>query len=381
MMQSVPHRLFSLDRLLAGLLGLSLLAETAVPVLMAAEPVTNSTALALWDVTTRVSAGGGYRGNVLLSSVNPEGSSFIEVTGEFSAIRLSETGSVLTLFVLAELQRYLESEQVENQGIIYAVVQVDQPAGVNNTIGGEFQYLYQNQILDVSETEVVQRRAWVVGHGLSLKPYWEHDLSEVWALKLEGSATRQIFEQDLDDYWEGYARLDLTRAYGNRSSVSLAYELRHRFYDTREQYDPSGSPISGTDLIYRYHELGAEWRHNWDTNRQWRTTFRAGVLRSEDNGSGYFNYDRAQLSALARWQRGKWYAKLQGRAGWYWYPNQFVSDEKRVRAFYGLEFRAERHIDEHWLVYAAASREWNLSNQPLEEYNDWIASGGIAVEL
>ena len=63
------------------------------------------------------------------------------------------------------------------------------------------------------------------------------------------------------------------------------------------------------------------------------------------------------------------------------YPNQTVLGDERVRSFYSLDFRVERKVDAHWLLYAAASREWNLSNDPLDQYDDWMATGGLGVEL
>lgn len=343
---------------------------------------TNREPLAVWDVSSRGTVGGGYRGNVLLSSIRPVGSSFLEASADFSAIRLSESGSSLTLFLLGEYQHYFETQEGQNQGLAYAVARAETPfGGPQNIVGAEFQYLYQDQILDVSETEITERRARVLGNSFSSKPYWQHDLGHKWSLKLEGSATRQLFEEDLDDYWEGYARVRFARAYGTRSSVALGYELRHRFYDTREQYDLDGVSVPGTGLIYRYHEVAGEWQHHWDANRNWRTTLKAGFLRNEDNGSGYFNYDRTQISAGVRWQKDPWYVRLQGRAGWYWYPNQDLTGEERVRSFYALDLRTEYQLAKHWMLYAAASREWNLSNDPLEEYNDWVASAGIGVEI
>lgn len=364
-----------------ALVGLSVLAWPSGALSASAQESTNAPPLAVWDVSTTASTGGGYRGNVLLSSFQPEGSSFIEMTADFSAIRLSETGSTLTLFVLGELRRYLESEEAPNEGFLYALARVEKPDGMQNTIGGEFAYLYQNQVLDASETEQVFRRLGVTGHSLSLKPGWEHELSEEWTFSLVGAAVRQIYEAELDDYWEGLARIELAHAYGFRSSVALAYELRHRFYDTRVQYDLTATPISGSDLVYRYHEIAGEWRHYWAPDRRWRTTLKAGFLRNDDNGAGYFDYDRVQLSAQTRWRQGPWEATAQARVGWYWYPNQVVLEDERNRAFYALDARIEFQIDTHWLLYAAAAREWNLSNNPLEEYNDWFASGGIGVEL
>ena len=43
--------------------------------------------------------------------------------------------------------------------------------------------------------------------------------------------------------------------------------------------------------------------------------------------------------------------------------------------------RVERRLGKHWLLYALAEREWNMSNDPVEEYNDWMAGGGVGVEF
>jgi len=343
---------------------------------------TNIEPVAVWDVSARATVGGGYRDNILLSSILPQGSSYIESTADISALRLSNTGASLTLFAMGEWRRYLDSKEYRNEGIAYVVAGGMWPAGTGNMVGAEFQYFYQNQLMDVSETEASLRRALVLGHGFSLRPSWEHELGASWSVKLEAAGNRQLYDGDeLDDYWEGLARLSLSHRYGHRSSVGATYELRHRFYDTREQYDSSGTPVPGTHLIYRYDEAALEWRHYWDSDRRWRTLLKAGYLWNADNGSGYFNYDRVQASAQVRWQQGKWDARLQGRAGWYVYPEQAIAGEERVRSYYVIDLRAERKLDEHWLVYASASREWNLSNDPLNEYNDWLASGGIGVEF
>jgi hypothetical protein len=343
---------------------------------------TNVDPVAVWNVSGRATVGGGYRDNILLGSIFPQGSSYIETTADFSILRLSESGASLTLFAMGEWRRYLDSKEYQNEGIAYVVAGGGWPMGARNTADAEFQYFYQNQLLDVSETEATLRRALVLGNGFSLRPSWEHQLSEKWAVELEGGAVRQFYDgTQLDDYWEGLGRASLLFSYGHRSSLGAFYELKQRFYDTREQYDLRGIPVPDTDLVYRYDEVGAEWRHHWDAARRWRSVLKAGYLWNADNGSGYFDYDRVKVSAEVRWQQGKWDARVQGRAGWYVYPQQTSGGEERVSSYYALDFRAERQLDENWLVYAAASREWNLSNDPLDEYNDWLASGGIGVEF
>lgn len=367
----------------AGLrVALSVLAVLGLPALAA----TNDPPIAVWDVAGRVQAGGGYRDNVLLSSFEPEHSPFVEVAGDFSVIRLSETDAQLSLFVVGEFRRYLENIEVDGQRyeleqLVYVTLDWSKPVDERNTLGAGFDYFYQYQVMDVSETELDQSRVLVKGHSFSIAPEWKHQLHPDWAFSLVGDATRQLYEVDLDDFWQGAVQAKLSRSYGNRSEAAVSYALRHRFYDTREQYTAAGVPETGTSLVYRSHELAGDWKHYWDGDRHWRTVVKAGYLRSEDNGSGYFDYDRIQLAAGVRWKPAGWEVGAAGRAGWYLYDLQQVAGENRERSYYAVDGRIERRLANHWLAYLVASHEWNLSNDPLEQYNDWVASAGIGADF
>ena len=65
---------------------------------LSAAPATNLSPVAVWDVSARAEVGGGYKHNVLLTSVAPENSPFVSVAADISFIRLSETGSEFTMF-------------------------------------------------------------------------------------------------------------------------------------------------------------------------------------------------------------------------------------------------------------------------------------------
>jgi len=352
----------------------------------AAGAASDESPVAVWDTAGRLLVGGGYRDNVLLSSFQPEHSPFVEVAGDFSVIRLSETDAMLSFFVLGEFRRYLEDIEVDGQRyeleqLVSVTVDWSKPVDERNTLGAGFDYFYQYEVMDVSETEVDENRMLVKGHSFSIEPDWKHQLNPDWAFSLLGTADRQLYEVDLDDFWQGSVRARLARSYGHRSEASVFYKLRHRFYDTREQYTVAGVPEPGTSLVYRSHEVAGEVRHHWDKDRHWRTAIKAGWLLSEDNGSGYFDYERIQFSAGVRWKHAGWDIGAVGRAGWYLYDLQQVAGENRERSYYIVDGRVERWLTAHWLAYLAASREWNLSNDPLEEYNDWVASAGIGAEF
>ncbi len=342
---------------------------------------TNNRPVAVWDVTARLSVGGGYRDNVLRTAVAPESSAFFITSADASFIRLSETGSQLTFYVLGEDTRYFDAPSLDYEQLFSGTAQATTPVGANDELGGQFSYFYQHQILDVSETEAALYRVLVDGHALTLRPYWKHTLRPGWAVQVEGTALRQLYGGELDDFWEAAGRLSLIHSYGRRSEVSLGYLSRHRLYDTREQFDSFGVIEPDTHLVYWQHELSGQWRHHWDKARRWRTTSKLSCLFNRDNGSGYFDYDRVLFSQQVRWADRGWEIRANVRGGWFFYQSQRIGDRHRERSYLALDLRVERKLSKHCLLYAAAEREWNWSNDPLDDYRDWAAGGGVGVEF
>jgi hypothetical protein len=333
--------------------------------------------LAMWDATARVTAGPGYRDNVLRTSVAPESSAFIGTSFDTSVMRFSESGAYLMLLLLGDDVRYFDAPSVGYEQFFSGVAQGAFPVGASDELGGRFSYLYQHQVLDVSETEDVLTRMLVVGHTLALRPDWKHSFEGGWATRVEGVGSRQIYEGELSDYWEASGKMELIRSYGHRSEFLVSGRFGQLWYDSRLQYDEAGGSISNTALVYRQEEVGGEWRHNFDEARHWRLTSRIAFMRNQDNGSGYFDYDRLLFSEQLRWQTDRWEAKAGVRIGNYRYLVHEVGSEHLERSFVSFDARIERRLGGHWLLYALAERDWNTSNDPLDEYDDWMAGAGV----
>ncbi|VGO22613.1 hypothetical protein [Pontiella sulfatireligans] len=341
---------------------------------------TNQPPVAVWDATALVSTGVGYRNNVLRSSIATEDSAFFLSSVDASVMRLSESGAYFLLYLFGEDIRYFNAPSVDYEQIFSCTAQFVQPVGSRNEAGLEANYLYQHTIVDASVNEVDLQRVLVRGHGATLRPHWRHKAGD-WEAKLEGVVLRQIYESELDDYWESGGRISLARNYGNRSMVSVGFLPMLRTYDTREQYDQSGNAEPGTDLTYSLNEADGEWRHYWDAERHWRTASKLSYLANRDNGSGYFDYDRLQLRQQVRWENDVWNISGIARFGWYLYKEQYVDNERRERSYVTLSYRIERRFGKHWMLFTAGEHEWNMSNDPLDDYRSWMASGGAGYEF
>jgi hypothetical protein len=354
--------------LLAGLMSLARLS---------AATATNRSPVAVWDLSARAEVGGGYKHNVLLTTVAPESSPFVSVAADVSFIRLSETGSELTIFFLGEDRRYSDAPSVNGESFASGTIQLARPVGSRDKWGVELSALFQNQVMDVSETETNLMRLLVEGFGISLKPKWNHTFSPEWEMRLEGIGGPQLYAGEVDSYWEAGSKLSLLRSYGHKSELSFSFQSLHWLYDGREQTDLLGQPVPGTTLAFWRPEVFAQWRHNWDEQRRWTTTTKVGWLWNQDNGSGYWNYDRFALSQKVRWRRADWEIAAGARFGWYLYSVQTVGTERRERVYTTVDLRVERRLGKHWFLYAAGESDWNWSNQSLDQYSDWTAGAGI----
>ena len=337
--------------------------------------------VAIWEPMGAFTAGLGFRNNVLRSSLGDEDSAFVLTSGDAVLMRYSETGSLLTLYVLGEDIRYFDAPTVDYEQFLYGSAELATPVGSLDEVGISGSYLYQHQVVDASATEIDQRRVLVLGHSATLRPYWEHAFDSRWAARIEGSVMRQIYEHELDDYWETEQIGSLIYQYGHRSEASAAYRTALRHYDTREQYDEAGAVIPDTHLVYSQNEFSSRWKHYWDADRQWRTFTDAGFLLNRDNGSGYFDYQRVRLRQEIRWENERWTIKANARFGWYYYELQKIGAEHRYRSYLLLDGRIERKVNDFLSLFAAVEKEWSRSNDPLDEYESWMASGGAGLEF
>jgi hypothetical protein len=348
---------------------------------LSAAPATNLSPVAVWDVSARAEVGGGYKHNVLLTSVAPESSSFVSVAADVSFIRLSETGTEFTMFFLGEDRRYLDAPSVNGESFVSGTMQLARPVGPHDKLGLELSALYQNQVMDVSETETNLSRLLVEGIGISLKPKWNHTFSPGWELRLEAVGGPQLYAGAVDSYWEAGGKLSLLRTYGHKSELAINFQTLHWLYDGREQTDLQGQPVPGTTLAFWRPEVFAQWRHNWDEQRRWTTTTKVGWLQNVDNGSGYWDYDRLALSQKVRWRQGDWETAAGARFGCYLYRVQTVGAERRERVSATVDLRVERRLGKHWFAYVSGESDWNWSNQSLDQYSDWTAGAGIGREF
>src|SRR5262249_44710054 len=152
------------------------------------------------------------------------------------------------------------------------------------------EYLYQDQVLDVSTTETNRSAIPVLGHSFLARPGLRADLPHALWLGVEVPVNRRFLDAPLDDLWEFSVRGTLAWSYGNQSEINLISEPTDRRYDNDPALQADGTPLPQTRRAFQQNDVRLLWRHYWDKERHWRTTTKLGYRVNDDNGGGYFDY-------------------------------------------------------------------------------------------
>lgn len=340
--------------------------------------------LSPWDTVFTFQSSAGYKDNVSLSAVRPGGSAFVRNQLEAIVFRLPLDGWEFNAFVSGEDTRFLASRVVDMEQNALAHAQLKRTWSEQWSTSLSGQYLYQNQVVDLSTSLATPTVLAVESHTYSARFAVRRMFAERWWWELEPALTRQDFNSPLDDYWEGGPKFSVGREYGHRSEVAVSYELSHRPYDHREQFTRAAAAIPGSDLAFTQHRAQLTWKHHWDEQRHWRTTAKLGYESSHDNGTGYYDFRKWQFSQQLRWSAAPWEVSLTGRFADYTYPRQPVAPgDPRVieRTDLNLNLHVQRTLTKRVKWFLDYDFERSLANQPATGYAVNLVHSGLSVEF
>ena len=325
----------------------------------------------------------GYRDNVLLSPFNPVSAPLVGAGADFIVNRLPADGTEVTLFATAEYTVFLNAPEAEPEALVLAQASLTRELGNRWKGGVAGEYVFLHQVFDVSVTEAELSTVTARGNTFTLTPSASLDLGRGWGVSLEADGTRQLFTDELDDYWEVKPFLALTKACSDRAELALGYTFGGRWYDTRAPLDAEGDALPGT-LEFAAHEVELRSKVFWDAPRRWRTQFRLGWLDNRDNGGGYFDFTRLAAGAQVQYQAGRWTFRVDGRVRWYAYPVQRSegpdSSLRQRTDLAGLlrgEFKASRKLR----LFAQYERDASEDNAPEASYHANSLVAGIEWDL
>jgi hypothetical protein len=340
---------------------------------------------ALWVKTFEARGWVGYKDNVLLGNQNLVASPFLAAGGDMTLLRLPLDGWESTIFTSADYIRYLSAPSIADQeanAIVEGQIKRELPDDWKVGIAGEF--VYFKQVFDNSIISAQLVALPVDGYGLTLRPLATKSFGNGYHLDLDLPATRQMFDEFIDNYWEVGPRVAFGREFGRKSDLSVAYQFNDRIQDLREARNADGTLIIGRGLQFYQHELTASWRQFWGAESHWRTMTRLSLQRNEDNGGGYYNFWRPQIVAQLRYQTKKWDFRAETRLSYYAYDRQQIGDPTspvRQKTYFRVNLRAERAISKSLRFFIQYEHEQAISNLDLDQYDVNTYSAGLDWEF
>jgi hypothetical protein len=350
---------------------------------MSAQDLDLAPLLPAWEHIANLRPRAGFKDNLLLAHTAPEESAFIGTGLELVLLRPLGAETQFEFVGTAEDRRYLASDLVQKEQTAVALAQLKKSwePSWQGTLGLE--YLYLDQILDVSVSETILEAVRVRGHTIAARPTLRHDIGLAW-VEVQLPLERRWFREPIDDDWETGCKLSWGLPYGNQCELRLSYEYNRRWYDESEQRAADGAPLPGTEREFRQQEVWLSLRQHWDNARRWRTTTRVAGRLNEDNGSGYFDYVRGLIAQQIRYRGDQWELQAEARLTGYDYTLQTVSLtdlSRRKRSELLLGLRCERKIVKFLKIFADYSYEQTRSNRTTEQYAVNTVSGGLNWEF
>jgi hypothetical protein len=322
----------------------------------------------------------GYKDNVLLGDQHTVGSPFLAGGLDVTFYKLPVDGWEYLFLASGEYIRYFTVTNVDQEATALAQAQAKKAFGDGWKGGLSAEYIYINQVLDSSSFAEVLVPVPIQAHGITIRPSLAKTLGQNYSVELELPATRQLFREFIDDYWEVGPKLMFVREFGQKADLSFYYQFADRMHDTREARDTAGILRPGRTLEFHLHDVVAAWRQSWDAKRRWRTLTRLSLQSNNDNGGGYYDYLRPQLSEQVRYRAPTWEVRAEGRLAYYAYERQRLGEAGspvRHKTYIRLNLRGEKSLTKSCKLFAEYEYERAISNLDIDRYNVNTVFGGV----
>ena len=344
--------------------------------------VVSEDVVSLSDITYNLRSGIGVTDNVLYSNNNQVSRSYAVMGLDLTAFQIRGDEREFSVFLSADHEQYFESDPVDSESFVLAMAEYRHHLYNNWWIGLGSEYLYIDQLLDLSADDdfnIVQ----ATGHSFGILPTVEKKLAGDWIVSLDIPWRRQYYNDPLDDYTEAAPELMLSYKTGQYSQLRLKANLEYRGYDSRTIHG-SLSPYQLSDIL-NFERSGVDLRHRHylDHSRKWRSTTVLGFLNNKDNGDGYYNYDRFTAKQELLYKSNS----LQIRSGIglsnYHYANQKDDTQNQLRRkrVVRAEIRASYAVRDHLKIFSAYRFERSLSNSSYDNYRANNVSVGMEWEF
>lgn len=317
-----------------------------------------------------VSAGLGYKENVLFSEILPVDSAFSYVSLEGVAQRdFLASGAEWVSVLLLDNRSYTQVDDLPDETFAMFLSEFSKHVTIDGRLTAGVQYVYFNQAFDASFDVLDENRVVLTAEepGLSLK--WT---SFFWQFEYAASvgASRMYFKDSEDDYETLDWKFEIDYEVNERARLYMGVNGFIRDYTDRQARDIEGFRLE--DTILGTDQSGIE----GGFEQSFRFLGMDGELELEvdytarrDRHTGYYDRDRLKYGMEWKFEGEKWNFDVDISYAENDYLLQ-VSDDGALRVsdewIWGLEI--DRKLSPKWSLFFRANGETSDSNESFFSY-------------
>ena len=336
-----------------------------------------------WDHEATLSGSIGYNDNPLLQPAgqDPEASGFWQTGVEFFLWRLPTDGTEFILMVDATDLRYFSTIETDGDQVAFLHGSWSWITADWSRVSLKAQAIYQDQVLDLSANELEPYIGPVEVLSSSVEPEWELTLTRDLSVSASGLIRTDRFQEGPDDFDDLGGRVGVGYRLKQWGELEIRYSAYTRDYATRVQYTAGGRPLFGTHLSVDHRETEARFLLRSVPDGGWTLRTKLGHLQFRDNGSGFFDYDRAMGGLELSWSPGQWRFTARGDYHRYDFLSQTVWTgrlENRLKEDTFASLRVERDLTGSLRWHLEGEWEMSRTNDVYGDYDAVSGSTGLA---
>jgi hypothetical protein len=337
-----------------------------------------------WDFSAFTRVGAGHSDNVLLATVNPQSGDYLRSELEVFLTHFPDNNGEFFSYLNGTDIRYFGVEDADKEQLWLS--DTEWTRYINDRINAKFiaQYIFFDQILDlsISERDVSRQRIEYNGYGLGNK--WEYDAKNTNVLSLGFMGYKEDYKEVLGQDWKGVLDLGWRRAIWKTSKIEVELTKDIRDHDDRVQRDQFGRAVPGT-LLKTDRTFGSvELTQEWGKDRNMDVGLELRYLENRDNGIGYNDFDQWSFDASLDGEWGGFEASLNLGINQTDFiiqkARRFGTEVRKREDFFG-EFFLKKKLMKRFSVYLLAEYEESHSNVVEDEYDALSGSLGIQLDI
>ena len=337
-----------------------------------------------WDFTAMGRVGWGHSDNVLLATVNPQSGDYLRSEFEAFLTHLpDESGEFFSYLTLTD-RRYSGVEDADKEQIFLSNTQWKRY--LSDRLAGtlKVQYVYFDQILDLSLTERQETRQRIQFHSYGVGSNLDYQISPNHELTLGFLVLREEYAEVLGQDWMGRVDLAWERPFWFSTQLTGRIRAEKRDYDDRAQRDVFGRPTEGDRLKVDRGSAMIEISRDWGKSKAIESAIEVRFLKNRDNGVGYYDYDQWSVGFSLE---GEWKG-FEARTSVGIEDSEFgiqtverFNPLPREKNDYWAELFLRKDLGKRWSIYLLAEYVESNSNVITDEYDAFSGSIGFQFEL